>query len=102
MVNSIEEILEPLGKVLSGLKEEPALLREYFADTELTVDSFSAAISNHLLTDISKRFEYFGITRKEGHQIREYVQESFGNYRHDIHKELIENFPDLIVEDPSR
>ena len=102
MVNSIEEILGPLRKVLSGLKEEPALLRDYFADAELTVDNFSTAISNHLLTDDSKKFKHFGLTRKEGQQIREYVQESSGEYRHDMHKELVENFPDLIVGDPSR
>ncbi len=92
MADDIKQIEGPIRKVLEGLKRDPNYLRLYHSGKELTVQNFMDAVSNHLLTDkITKYYEHFGITEKQGHEIREYIHNS-----DDPQKELIETFPDLM------
>ncbi len=97
MVEHLDEVKTEFEKILQVIKKDRSLLEYYLGAKglikKINVENIANIACNHLFDDFP---ELFGITKLEGHKIREY----FHNCNpYDFTSQLHNAFPDFFEEE---
>ena len=104
MKTQTEDFIEIMGKIFKACKKNRKLLTDVpwnygvWNDEQrvYTAESLEILTANHLFDDFPK---IFGITQKEGWDVRGYIQTDAGREDYEFVKELHEAFPDMLNDE---